>query len=224
VIRRWVVRGARGQLALAVLRPRGRKFFMVARTPYVDIRTDGVRDLPANLPVQPGDLVGLTVTPGAAVGIRRTAGARTDRWFGPLRYTTRTPEKGPGTGFDHELLLRVEYVPGADWRLPGALVGADAASATPGRPAGRYILRRGAKPAALVVVRVGGEVFADLVVGGRRLVRLPVESARGDGELRAIEYVAARFGLQIVRVSWRNQHSSVVHEYAVDVGSLSLLS
>jgi hypothetical protein len=223
VARRWTVRGAHGQLALEVLRRHGRRFFMVARTPYADIQDEGVHVLPANLPVRPGDLVGLAVTPGAAVGIRHAEG-RTARWFGPLIYTVRAPEKGPGSGFDHELLLRVEYVPGASWQRSGRLVGDAAASAPPGRVAGRYVLRRGAEPASLVVTRVGGGVAADLVVGGRRLVRLPVESARREGELQAIEYEAARFGRQILRVRWQNPHSSVVHDYVVGERSLALLS
>jgi hypothetical protein len=224
VVRRWAVRGARGQLALEVLRPLGRKFFMVARTPYVDIRDEELRVLPANLPVRPGDLVGLAVTPGAAIGIRRNRKARTGRWFGPLVYTIRAPEQGPGTGFDHELLLRVEYAPGAAWQVPGALIGRAAAAARPGRVAGSRILRRGRSPAALVVTRVGREVAADLVVGGRRLVRMPVQAARVEGRLESIEYVAVRFGRQIVQIRWRNPHSSVTHEYAVDVHSLTLLS
>jgi len=224
VIRRWAVRGAHGQLALEVLRPLGRKFFMVARTPYVDIRDDGPRVLPANLPIRPGDLVGLAVTPGAAIGFRRSRKARTDRWFGPLVYTIRAPEKGPGTGFDHELLLRVEYAPGVAWQVPGTLIGRAAAAARPGRVAGRRVLRRGGSPAALVVTRVGRKVAADLVVGGRRLVRLPVQAARVEGELESIEYVAVRFGRQIVQLRWRNPHSRVAHEYAVDLHSLTLLS
>src|SRR5262249_45715696 len=162
---------------------------MVARTPYFDVLDKGVRVLSANLPVQPGDLVGLAVTPRAAGGIRGVRGGPTHPWVGALRYTGGAPGKGPGPGVDAGAPPpgREDWVPGVCWRLPGAVAGADAASAPPGGVAGRYILRRGASPAALVVARIRGKVAADLIVGGRRLVRLPVESARSDGELQAIE-------------------------------------
>lgn len=225
VVRRWAVRGARGQVALEVLRPASRTFFMVARTPYSDVPDDGLHVLPANLPIRPGDVLGLAVTPGAAVGIRRDSpGARTARWFGPLIYEVRPPEQVSGTGFDYELLLRAEYVPGARWHVPGRLVGRTAAAAPPGRPAGRYVLRRGASPAALVVVRAGRGVAADLIVGGRRLVRLPVPGACPEGELTSIEFRRVRFGRQILLVRWQNPHSSVAHEYTVNERSLTLLS
>jgi hypothetical protein len=198
---------------------------MVARTPYADVEDESLHVLPANLPIEPGDVLGLAVTPGAAVGIRRdSTGARTDRWFGPLIYEVRPPEQGSGTGFDHELLLRAEYVPGARWRIPGSLVGDSAARARPGRPAGRYVLRRGASPVAFVVVRAGREVAADLIVGGRRLARVPVAAARPGGELTSIEFRRARFGRQILLVRWQNPHSIVDHEYAVNERSLTLLS
>lgn len=225
VIRRWAVRGAHGQLALEVLRPVRRAFFMVARTPYVNIRRSGVRVLPANLPIRPGDVVGLALTPGAAVGIRRGGRrAQTARWFGPLIYEVRPPEQGPGTGFDDELLLRVEYVPGARLRIPGSLVAAAAAAAPAGRIVGRYVLRRGADPAAFAIVRVGRVIAADLLVGGRRLARLPVAAASSEGELRSIEFRRARFDRQILLVRWRNPRSIIAHEYAVNARSLTLLS
>lgn len=82
----------------------------------------------------------------------------------------------------------------------------------------------GANPAALVVVRVGPQVAADLIVGGRRLARLPVAAARPEGRLVSIDYRKARFGRPILLVRWQNPHSSVVHEYAVNERSLTLLS
>jgi hypothetical protein len=225
VIRRWAVRGAQGQLALEVLRRVRRTFFMVARTPYVNIRSSGVRLLSANLPIRPGDVVGLALTPGAAVGIRRgDRRAQTARWFGPLIYEVRPPERGPGTGFDDELLLRVEYSPGARWRIPGSLIADAAAAAPPGRVVGRYVLRRGTNPAAFAIVRVGREVAADLVVGSHRLARLPVAAASPEGELRSIEFRRARFGRQILLVRWQNARSIIEHEYAVNDRSLTLLS
>jgi hypothetical protein len=89
VVRRWAVRGARGELALEVLRRRGSSTYLVARTPYSLIRDEGVHLLSANLPVRAGDLVGLAVAPGAGVGVRRVDGAITRRRVGP---TTSLPE------------------------------------------------------------------------------------------------------------------------------------
>jgi hypothetical protein len=67
-------------------------------------------------------------------------------------------------------------------------------------------------------------VAADLIVGGRRLARVPVAAARPGGELTSIEFRRARFGRQILLVRWQNPHSIVDHEYAVNERSLTLLS
>jgi hypothetical protein len=224
VVRRWAVRGARGELALAVMRARGRDFYLVARTPYANIPDEELHVLTANLPVRQGDLIGVIVTPGAAVGIRRgVRSARTARWFGPLVYSVRPPERGPGTGFDHEILLRVEYSPRATWRERGALVGTAAAAAPAGRVAGSFVVQRAPSPATLVVARVGNAVVVDLVAAGRRLVRLPLPGGGPKGQLTSIEFRRFRFGKTIVQVRWRNPASIAAHDYVVDARSLTLL-
>jgi hypothetical protein len=213
VIRRWTVRGAKGDLALEVLRRHGRAYFTVAHTPDSTVPDGGVHTLPAYLPVRPGDLVGLEVAPGAAVGVRRVArGTTTVRWFGPLVYDVRPPERGAGTGFDHELLLRVEYVPGVDWRVDGELRGSAASSAPAGRVVRRFVVRAGQQ---LAVARIGRRVVVDLFNGARRVSRLRLSDADAAGKPAAIEIRRIRLGRPIVRVSWENADDVVTHEYVV---------
>ena len=211
VIRRWAVRGARGSLALDVLRRRGSRYFLAARTPYVQIAGDGVQLEPANLPIRPGDLVGLEVTPGAAIGVADARGAATARWFGPIVLTVRGEERGPAPQLNRELLLRVEVVPGATWRPPGELTGAAAADAPAGRVLGRRDLDRGRR---VEVLETGAGVAVDLLRRGRRVSRLPVAAARPDGRLLAFEFAQLRFGQPIVRLRWGNPDGLVVeHDY-----------
>ena len=130
VIRRWVVRGASGELALQVVRRRGGGYVSVARSRSASVPDDGVHVLPANLAVRAGDLIGVQLAPGAAIGVRRgVPGATTARWLGQLFVEPRSIELGAGSGFDHEILLRAEYTRGreadvgrpAQWALsPGA--------------------------------------------------------------------------------------------------------
>jgi tRNA A-37 threonylcarbamoyl transferase component Bud32 len=224
VIRRWSVRGARGDIALEVLRRRGKKFFMVARTQYATLEDAGLHVLPAYLPVQPGDLVGLQVTPGAIVGIRDgDREAATARWFGPLVYEARPAERSAGTGFDHEVLLRVEYAPGVSWRPPGQLTGRAAERAPSGRVSSRLVLDPG-PPLSFVVARVGGRVAVDLLTRWRRLVRLGVPDANAGGKLASVEVVSIRLGRPIVRLSWQNPDVLVVHEYVAGRRTLTPLS
>jgi hypothetical protein len=225
VIRRWAVRGARGDIALEVLRRRGKSFFMVARTQYAHVEDTGLHVLPANLPVRSSDLVGLDVTPGATVGIRDSdREAATARWFGPLVYGVRPAERGAGTGFDHEVLLRVEYAPGVSWKPPGELTGRAAEGAPSGRVGSRLVLDPGPPLATLEVVRVRGRVVVDLLTGRRRLVRLGVPDANAGGKLASVEIVSIRLARPIVRLSWRNPDALVVHEYVAGRRTLTPLS
>lgn len=224
VIRRWTVRGAKGELALQVLRRHGRAYFLVAHTPYADISDGGLHSLPADLPVLPGDLVGLEVAPGAAVGVRRSAnGARTARWFGPLVYQVRSPERGAGSGFDHELLLRAEYVPGATRRIDGELRGQAAEAAPAGEVVRRSVVRPGRRPQVLSVARIGERVVVDLANGGRRVFRLTLPDADPAGKPVTIEIRRVRLGLPLVRVSWQSSDTVVTHEYVVGERSLTPL-
>jgi Protein tyrosine and serine/threonine kinase len=219
-IRRWTVRGARGRLALQVLRRRGRTFTAIARTPYVQIADGGLHTLPADLEVRAGDLVGLQVTPGAAVGVRRSAhGATTARSFEALTFDTRAVDHPEGTGFDYEVMLRVEYVPGARATPAGLLSGAAAARA----PAGRRLGSRDVEVATggvrtVAVVRLTRGIAVDLFDGTSRLARVPVAGANAGGRLLSL----GTLGQPTVGLSWRNPDGATVeHDYAVTARSLA---
>ena len=115
VVRRWVVRGASGELALTLLRRREGVLVPIARTEFARVPDDGVHAFAADLPIRRGDRVAPVLAPGATIGVRRDApGATTVRWLGSLApLGARPPDRGEGSGFDHELLVRVEYVPDA---------------------------------------------------------------------------------------------------------------
>jgi Protein tyrosine and serine/threonine kinase len=216
VVRRWEVRGARGELALQVLRRHGDSLFMVARTPYLAVPDEGLHVLPANLPVRAGDLVGLSVAPGATVGVRDAGGAAVARRFGPADVSAERFERG----FDEELLLRVEYVPGASWRPAGLLTGQAAARAAAGRELDALEPEPGVRLAA---VSVAGRIVVDLHSRGRRVARLSVRDADPAGRLGSLTTQRVRLGKTIVRLSWRNPDGLVSHYYAVGARSLAPL-
>jgi hypothetical protein len=218
---RWAVRGASGQLAVQVLRRQRDRFVEVSRSAYERADGPGLHVFRTALPIQAGDMVGLLVQSGAAIGVRRAtvAGATTDRWLGPLGVVSRTADRGPGTGLDRELLLRVEYVPGASARLPGLLTGPRAASA----PAGR---RLGALPvelpdrrlATVAVVRLSAGIAIDLLRAGRRIARAPVADVNANGNLASLTV----FGGRVPQLDWRNPDGTVVHhDYEVGVNTLA---
>jgi len=212
VIRRWAVRGARGELALQVLRRRGSRYFLVARTPYVHVQGDGLHVMPANLPVSAGDLVGLEVTPGAVIGVADAPGAQTARWFGPIVLTVR-PAEPHDPPLRREVLLRVEYTPGATWGPPGELTGNAAASA----PAGALVARLRVDPTLRMELRrTARDVAVDLVERGRRAARIAVADADPGGRLSVFQLASIRFGKPIIGVRWQNPDGEVGHDYVVD--------
>jgi protein kinase-like protein len=220
VIRRWTVRGARGQLAFQVLRPRGDRFDSIARTRFERVPDERVHAIPADLPIRAGDLVGLEVAPGAAVGIRRDAReATTARWFTPLT-SLRPMERGPGSGFDHELQLRVEYMPGAKWRPPGLLTGRVAERARRGRElAADDVQMADGEVRRVAAVRLRDHVAFDLFAGKRRMARLVVAGADPRGTLLGLAAYPKRPG--IVRIEWRNRaRRTITHDYAVGAKSI----
>ena len=224
-IHRWIVKGARGQLALQVLHRRGGRFLWGPRTPYLTVRSTGVEILPATLPLAAGDLVGIDLAPGAAIGLVRNPGAATTaRWLGPPSLVTPARVLRPGTdaGPRAEILLRVDYRPGAHAVQPGLLTGRAAATAEAGHRLGSQEVEP--KPGVtrtLTLVSLRSGVAIDLLAGGVRLVRLPVSGASRRGQL--LDLVA--FGGSVVRVRIRNSDGNLVeHDYDVEAGSLTATS
>jgi len=219
-IRRWTVRGARGVLALQVLRRRGGMFVSTARTRYEQIPDEGVHAFQADLPIREGDEVGVQVAPGAAIGVRRDVrGAQTARSFGPLTRTALPVERGERSGFGEEVLLRVEYLPGAEPDLPGRLTGRAAKQA----PAGQQLAALDVKPPdgpvrRTSVVRVGDRIAVDLFQRERRITRLPVAGADARGRLLSVN----THGEPTVYLRWRNPDGRTIsHDYAVSSRSMT---
>jgi hypothetical protein len=176
--------------------------------------------LPANLAVRAGDRIGVQVAPGAAIGVRRgVPGASTARWVGPLALTARRIEFGEGTGFDHEILLRVEYAPGVQPRLTaGQLRGRSARRAPTGRELGSRSIEVRGGVRRVTVVRLEDEIAVDLFAGGRRLARLPAPDADPAGRLLYFTALGGPYPL----LRWRNPDGrTVTYEYTVKARTLT---
>ena len=99
------------------------------------VTNDGVTLFTTDLAIERGDIVGLVVVPGSGVGARATAGATTQRWI-PHVGNTRRPDFPAGQGWNDEVLLRVELIPGGKTQPPHQ-VGGSAAVGLPSRPGTR---------------------------------------------------------------------------------------
>lgn len=218
-IRGWVVRGARGELALQVIRRRGDRYVPIARSRYALVPDTGVHVLPANLAVRAGDLIGVQLAPGAAIGVRRgVAGATTARWLGQLFLEARPIELGPGSGFDHEILLRVDYTRGAKPTVAGQLSGRAARLAPAGRELRSRTVEVRGRLRRVAVVELAGAIALDLFAGDRRLARLPDPEVDPAGRLLNF----ATSGLRYPVLRWRNPDGrTIAHEYAVGARTLT---
>ena len=187
VIRRWSVRSAHGELSLAGLRPRKGGASQFTRSENEFVENDGIFTFPTDLAVERGDLLGLVVIPGSGVGARVTEGATTERWI-PHLALTRPPDFAAGQGFDHELLLRVELVPGGKQRLPQQVVGAAAERLPPGRLVSRRRTRYlDGRRVEIDVVAVGKHVLLDELLEGRRVTRIALPGFRAGGRVVTLE-------------------------------------
>jgi hypothetical protein len=128
-----------------------------------------------DLPVQRGDRLGLVAIEGSALGARSGVhGATTDRWI-PNIAGSADPTNGPGSGFDKELLLRVEYLPGGEQRLPHQVSGAAAAKLGEGQVESSHpITYTNGTQAQIELVRVGGRYVLDERIDDRRTARIDV--------------------------------------------------
>jgi len=220
VIRRWQVRGARGELALQVLGRERDTFVPATRSGYELIPDGGLHQFRANLPIRAGQLVGVEITPGAAIGVNRDSPAATARWFGPLTIGARSVDRGAGSGFDHELLLRVEYVPGAEWKPSGLLTGRGAELAPTGNElATRQVELPGRRVRTVALVTLRDRVAFDLFDGERRLARLVVADADPRGRLVTLTRYPDR---PTLRLRWSNPDGRTIgNDYAVQARSIA---
>jgi Protein kinase domain len=189
VIRRWAVRSAGGELALVVLRPRGNDASQIVRTQNEFVSDGGFHLFETEVAAERGDLVGVIAIPGSGLGVRTGVdGASTRRWI-PLLTGTGPANRGPGTGFDHELLFRVEFLPGAQQRQPEQVAGAEAEELSPGRLHARRKIRfESGRPVEVALVEVGGRFVLDQFIVGRRSARIDVPGFRPSEEGRLLDF------------------------------------
>jgi hypothetical protein len=161
-IRRWSVRSARGEFALAVLRPREGRFFQIALSRREFVGDERVHTFTSDLGVERGDVLALRIVPGSGAGVRPAAGATTNRWLPVLGGLPQVPDRG----IDGEVLLRAELMPGRDVvsrqiKGPAAL----------GLPEGS-VLKRSDGRISVALVALPDGVALDLFAHGKRLSRL----------------------------------------------------
>ena len=228
VIRRWAVRGARGTLALQVVRERADGTYAeVRRSQYRRPPDSGPHAFTAQVPVRRGDRVGIELTPGAGIGVRRVRAAGALRWLGPLE-VIRAPREPSQTlrSAAGELLLRVDVAPGARVRAPaGAVRGARAATAASGQELdAEYVELGGGAVSRVALVRRPAGLSVDLLRHGRRLTRIAVPDADPDGVLVGLEsgFVSNR----LVRLRWLNPggEPQIIHDYAVTAAGLRVIN
>ena len=213
----WGVRGARGEVALQVLRRRGGGAAQVARSQYEIVNNASPHHFETNLDVTRGDVLALEVTQGAAFGLAPRAKATTERWFPTRRGKPPLPaDEGPGSGLDGELLVRADYVPGGQRRVPDVLEGEAAAAA----PAGKAVARRpleftDGRRVTLALVELSDEVVLDLFRRGRRVFRIGVPGFLPGGRLinmSTLNYEDSEAAGE-AGVEWVNNNSARVREH-----------
>jgi hypothetical protein len=215
------VRSARGEMALVVLRPEGTQAHQVARSRNEFVADGGVHMFATDLAVVQGDLVGVLAVPGeAGIGVRPgVAGATTRRWI-PLLTAKRPADRGPGTGFDDELLLRVDYLPGGQPRAPHQVTGAAAAELPTGRVRARRRLKfSNGRPVEIRLVVLGDRFAFDEFIDGRRTARIDVPGFRPfKGRILDLEVYAETAPQQLgIYIEFNNDESARIlnHFYGV---------
>jgi Protein kinase domain len=226
LIRQWSVRGARGDVTLAVLRPREGGLFQVALSDTETAGSAEVQTFRSAVDVEAGDRVGVVVGPASAVGVRPgVAGARIDRWIPPVPGTGRPPDRRGGSGFDSELLVRVGIAPGAAQKSPPRVAGAAAERLPAGEALARTRVKLGTRSVRLALVDAAGRTALDAFAGDRRTARI------GIGEMRPGAAIT-RFYAQPwspeatgVDVSFVNEGSArlIQRSYVLDASGLTLI-
>lgn len=224
----WSVRGASGELALDVIRPRGADTTRVGRSQWESAGNDAPYYFETSLPVERGDQIGIELGPGAAIGVTDADGAATDRWLEPEGGVYGSPDRGAGTGFDYELALRADFVAGAQPALPVTLTGAAAARAADGTVRARDVVEISKPPASVDValVEVGERVALDMFRGERRVARIFIPGLLPGGQPIDLQhYVYDGTAASEVDVWWVNPNSgrSIFHFFTVSEHQLEFI-
>ena len=178
VVRRWGLRSAQGEFALAVLRRRGSGYFRIARSRNEFATDAGPHTYATDLAVEQGDRLGLEVITGSAVGIRPEAGATTGAWL-PLLAGYIEPSKPGPAG---ELLFRADYLAGGKQRLPKQVTGSAAAHLADGKVVEHQPVTLRGRELIVELVQIGDVFKLDLLRGERRVARIDVPEISGKGE------------------------------------------
>jgi serine/threonine kinase PknH len=210
VITGWAVRGASGEMALGVIRPGGDDTIRIALSDRESVGNEAPHYFETEIPVEQGDLVDVELSPGATIGVLETEGATTQRWLKPEGGFFGRPDRGAGTGFDYELALRADLVPGAKPEVPEQLLGKAAARAPDGvvRKSADVDISTPADTVTIELVEVKGKVYLDLLNDGRRRARIGVPGLLPGGQLVGLELLPLDGEpFSAVGVSWINPNS-----------------
>jgi hypothetical protein len=227
VVRSWAVRGARGALELQVVRRLGGRYTLATTSQLAVLPDQDLHVFRTDLEVQPGDLVGLHLFPGSAVGTRPRAGATTLRFVSGLAgFRYRPPTSAAGAGFEVEVLLRVDVLPGGRRRLPAQLAGAAAANAEAGRElASKDVELASGTVFRTAVVRLPSGVALDLFQGTTRVARIAVPDADPRGRLFRLETLSGSALPRSERLEWAQPDGSRIrHEYAIEEAAFRLVA
>ena len=212
-----------------MIRPGGEDTIRVSRSQWESAGNFAPHRFKTDQSVERGDQIGLQMGPGARIGVRDSEGATTDRWLRPLGGFYGRPDRGPGTGFDHEVLVRAEFVPGRKRAQPEELTGAAAARAPDGKLRERERVEISKPPSTVTVElrEVGRRVVLDLVRGGRRVERLFLPGLRPGGDpaqLNALTFDGEPIGG--IDVRWVNPNSGrlIFHGLSVSRSDIQLIS
>jgi hypothetical protein len=226
VIVGWGVRGAAGDIALDVIRPRGGDTVRVGRSQWEFAGNPGPQYFQTELPVEAGDRIGVELGPGGAIGVTESEGATTQRWRDPTGGAYGSPDQGEGTGFDDEVSVRADFVAGGRVALPEHLTGSAAANAAAGTVRGRAKLTVDEPRKTrleLELVEVGDRVAVDVYSGTDRTLRVFIDDLQPEGvpaELDSYAYAGESFGE--ADVYWTNPNTGrvIFHYFLLADGKL----
>jgi predicted Ser/Thr protein kinase len=226
VITGWGIRGARGDFALEVIRPRGSDTVRVGRSQFESAGNVGPHYFRTRLAVEAGDRIGVVLSPGASIGFSPGGGGTTQRWMNPLGGAYGLPDLGERSGLDGEIALRADFAARERIPLPPHLTGSAAAGAPDGKVRDRASLRVDVPRRTeleVQLVEAGGKVALDVLRGSRRTLRVFIPALKPEGvpvELKTVDYPGESFGE--AGVWWVNPNSGrmLFHFYNLGEGKL----
>ncbi len=197
-------------MALGVIRPGGEDTIRIALSDRESVGNEAPHYFETEIPVEQGDLIDIELGPGASIGVADTEGATTQRWLDPVGGFFGLPDREAGTGFDYELALRADLVPGEKLQEPKQLLGSAAARAPDGRvrKSAEVDISKPADTVTIELVEVKGKVFLDLVNDGERQARILAPDLLPGGQLVDLELLVLEGEpYAAVGVSWINPNT-----------------